>query len=289
MIQLRSMLSVLLLLYTSSSFADQNVNNNNNNQVVDAENQNQIEVCSDGVIQVQDIQMYCDSPGTYYYGSGKYRNSASCLPGDKAQIRIDFYIAEADIIASNGNYALVDISASGGYWGQDSQLVYESADLCSLSTLHSKGSSCPYEGYYYIKTHFFWDGDSSNGGNAFYPKLTVGFKSSVNKNVYDYGGANTNLCRGSTFITWSDRIAISYANAVGNFVKTFGILLLTILCLGGFIWLLIRRPASVKEARQTMKSDIKGAFTCKPKKNDVDEEFDFRKMRGSQAQDIVDF
>ena len=98
MVHLMAALSACLLLQSHFALADQ--------QQIDDENndKNQIEVCSDGVIQVQDIQIACDSPGTFYYGSGKYRNSATCMPGDKGQIRVDFYIAEPDIIASNGNY-----------------------------------------------------------------------------------------------------------------------------------------------------------------------------------------
>jgi hypothetical protein len=244
----------------------------------------EIEICSDGVIQVQDIQVYCDSPGTFYYGSGKYRNSPSCLPGDKGQIRIDFYIAQPDVIMNNGNYALVDVSAYGG-WGVGSKTVYESADLCSLSTLSSKKNQknqCPYSGYYYIKTHFYWEeSDGTNSDQSFYPTVTVGFKSNLNSNAYDYGGANTDLCSGSSFITWTNGVATSYANALGNFVRSFGILLVTIGCLGAFIWVLVKRPKSFKDARQKISG----------KRNPLlDDEFDFSKMRKSgQTNDLVDF
>src|SRR5687768_15847020 len=57
-----------------------------------------MKVCSDTAIQLEDVSIVCDSPGTYYYGSSKYRNSASCQQGDKAKIVIDFYIADPDKI-----------------------------------------------------------------------------------------------------------------------------------------------------------------------------------------------
>jgi hypothetical protein len=264
-----------LVLAEQSEYGVQNQQYNQNQQ-------NQIEVCSDGVIQVRDIQVTCDSPGTFYYGSGKYRNSPTCVPGDKAQVAIQFYIAQPEVIANNGNYVLIDISASGG-WGIASKTVYESADLCSLTTLSSKKSQCPYAGYYYINTHFYWDESSgSNGATSFYPKVTVGFKSSLSTSGYDYGGANTNMCRGSTFITWSNGVATTYANALGNFFKSFGILLVTMLCLAAFIWILAKRPTSFKDARQKL--------LIRKKNHLIDEEFDFSKMRkGGPNHDLVDF
>ena len=57
-------------------------------------------VCDDTAIQVQDVQLYCDSPGTFYYGSGKYRNSQNCTAGDKGKYLVDFYIQDADTIES---------------------------------------------------------------------------------------------------------------------------------------------------------------------------------------------
>lgn len=212
-------------------------------------------VCSDAVIQVQDIVVYCDSPGTFYYGSGKYRNSQTCQPGDKARVEIDFYIADQDMIKQAGNYALVDVYADGAYY-TDSVTVYDNADLCSLSSLKKKsGNQCPYNGYYQIKTHFYW-GSSDNVNEVFQPTIHIGFKSNIKKQVYDFGGANTNLCRGSTFLTWSDGIRVSYANAIGNFMKTFGIILSTILFLAVLAWFLSRRPKTFKDAKADRKSVV---------------------------------
>ncbi len=273
----------------------------NNNSAEDGTNyQSQIQVCSDAVIQVQDIVLYCDSPGTYYYGSGKYRNSQTCRPGDKARVEINFYIANHDMIQQAGNYALVDVYVQGGTY-VNSATIYDNADLCSLSSLKKKsGNVCPYNGYYQIKSQFYWA--SSDTDEVFEPIVTIGFKSNVQKQVYDFGGANTNLCRGSTFLTWSDGVKVSYANALGNFMKSFGLLLLTIMLMGMLVFFLSKRPRSFREKKAQF--PLKEGFLAKLSKENflrrpsqahrdlsihVDEEFDFRKIQTAGNRDLVDF
>lgn len=243
---------------------------------------NQIQVCADAVIEVQDASILCDSPGTFYYGSGKYRNSASCQPGDKAKIKIDFYIADAGTIAQAGGYAIVDVNVEQSGWFTSSKTIYENANLCSLSTLSSSsGSSCPYAGYYSIETQFYWESSDSNSGSSFVPTLVAGFKSSVNQNTYDYGGVNTNNCRGGSLPTWVDGANTSYADALSNFMKTFGILGLTIFVMAFFIWFLAKKPRSFSDARAKL------GFSDKREKP-VDEEFDFKKIQQNDN-DLVDF
>lgn len=266
----------------------------------------EIQVCSDAVIQVQDIVTYCDSPGTFYYGSGKYRNSKSCLPGDKARVEISFYIAYAELIQQSGNYALVDVIADTGDSSySETVTVYDNADLCSLSSLKRVSrSQCPYNGYYKIKTHFYW---GSGNGEAFVPTITVGFKSNLKKNIYDFGGANTDNCRGSSFLTWSNGIRVSYANAIDNFMKTFGILFVTTFFMGCLAWFLVKRPKSLREAKaqlrearsKMMQSKLMsrrpfsglnfGKQTHRDVSLNVDEEFDFRKIQTGGDRDLVDF
>jgi hypothetical protein len=41
-----------------------------------------VNLCDNSVIQVISMYLTCDSPGTYYYGSGGYRNSPTCKFGD---------------------------------------------------------------------------------------------------------------------------------------------------------------------------------------------------------------
>jgi hypothetical protein len=42
--------------------------------------------CRRSYIQVISLQLLCDTPGAYYYGSSAYRNSEVCVSGDKAHL-----------------------------------------------------------------------------------------------------------------------------------------------------------------------------------------------------------
>eukprot|EP00980_Cylindrotheca_fusiformis_P011717 scaffold2783_cov129-Cylindrotheca_fusiformis.AAC.18 len=245
---------------------------------------NQVTVCSDSIIQVEDVSILCDSPGAYYYGSGKYRNSASCKPGDKAKIVVDFYIADEETIEYAGGYALASIEVDGSY--SQIKTVQDDADLCSLDSLKSlSGNGCPGVGYYQIREQFYWDkAKNSYNSSAFFPTVTVGFRSSANQYSFDYGGANTDLCRGSTFVTWTKRVRKTYANALSNFIKTFGILLSTIAMMGAFIWCLVHKPKNL--------ADAKAKLVPNERQDDGnDNVFDFRKLptgANSHVQ-LVDF
>lgn len=239
----------------------------------------QVTVCADAIVQVQELSILCDSPGAYYYGSGKYRNSATCLPGDKAKVVLDFYIADPDTIQYGGGSVLTTIEVDGSYIGY--KKLYENAELCELQSLTAlSGNGCPAKGYYQIESQFYW-GKSNNGyDTSFYPSVTVGFKSSIYQNAFDLGGANTDDCRGSTFVTWTNRVRTTYANAVSNFIKTFGILLFTIAIMGSFIWFLINKPRSLKDAKAKLIPNGR-----------QEEVFDFRKLPTGAGKNIqlVDF
>jgi hypothetical protein len=254
-------------------------------------------VCDDTAIEVSEVQIYCDSPGTFYYGSGKYRNSQNCTAGDKGQYIVDFYINDAATIEATGGYPVIDVSATGSIgWYQYNQKVSENVDLCSLSSLKSlSGSVCPAEGKYRIKSNFFWEEDASYDG-VFSPTLTIGFKSSEYENTYDYGGANTPYCSGTTFFTtWKNGAKKVYANSVEVFLKTFGILAFTIAVMVSFIWLMVKKPISFKDAGSKM------GFRKRNKLPDLDfddsddsyansEDFDFDKMKSGRAnQSFLDF
>jgi len=273
-------------------------------------------VCDDAVIMVQDVQLYCDSPGTFYYGSGKYRNSLNCTAGDKGKFLIDFYISQPDTIQSNGGSAIIDVSAMGSVgWYQQNQEVIENADLCSLSSLKSlSGSVCPSEGKYRIRSNFYWNNNKNDNNNdysvsTFNPLLSVGFKSSQYQNTFDYGGANTQYCSGNTFVAkWTNNVKKVYANSISNFFKGFGILLFTILIMWAFIWVMIKRPASIEILTNTVATSCGtvglklGVVKKEPmmilKENSQEEQtqninsdqFDFSKMRSPRSnQSFLDF
>jgi hypothetical protein len=102
---------------------------------------NKFSVCSDSSIVVSDIVLVCDSPGAYYYGSNKYRNSASCQAGDKAKLTIKFQIAEA---LETSAYIHLMVK---GYGSVESEQIYAGEELCSISGLSSSdGATCPSQG-----------------------------------------------------------------------------------------------------------------------------------------------
>jgi len=256
-------------------------------------------VCADTAIEVQDVQLYCDSPGTFYYGSGKYRNSQNCTAGDKGKYIVDFYIKDPDTIESTGGFPVLDVAAVGTIgWYQADQQVVENIDLCSFDSLKSlSGNACPAEGKYRISSHFYWDEDTSYSGH-FDPKLEVGFKSSIYQNTYDYGGANTQYCSGTTFMTsWTNGVKKAYANSFANFVKTFGILLFTITVMVSFIWFMINRPTSLEDAGKKLRFPKKKQPPPPSQEglSSVDDEpsyansegFDFNKMKAQQS--FLDF
>jgi len=303
--RLKTLCVTLLVLAFTSDFAageDLEAQNVDNAQVEnDGNYEGKLQVCADAVIQVQSVYVYCDSPGTFYYGSGKYRNSQTCQPGDKATVQVDFRIADDETIQKYGNRALIDIVATGGVNTED-VVVYDSADLCSLSSLQKKSrSTCPYNGYFLVKTHFYWG--SSDESETFEPTITVGFKSSAKKNVYDFGGANTDLCDGNLFADWSENTRVKrvkYANALGSFFKTFGVLVVTIVLIGAFALFHFKRPKNYDEAKADLIFSKRNFMTRvsnklrRPRDTTRDlsihegDEFDFQKIQTAGNRDLLD-
>jgi hypothetical protein len=102
---------------------------------------NKFSVCSDSSIVVSDIVLVCDSPGAYYYGSNKYRNSATCQAGDKAKLTVKFQVAET---LSSSAYIHLMVK---GYGSVESKQIYAGEELCSTSGLSSSDeATCPSQG-----------------------------------------------------------------------------------------------------------------------------------------------
>jgi hypothetical protein len=100
-------------------------------------------VCADSSIVVEEIQIVCDSPGAYYYGSGKYRNSATCQAGDKAKLTVTLSIAD-DLPDDVVPYLFLSVQ---GYGTVADQVIHQGDDLCSVSGLSSSdGAACPAPG-----------------------------------------------------------------------------------------------------------------------------------------------
>ena len=201
---------------------------------------NQFEVCTNSDIEVTGLSLLCDSRGTFYYGSGKYRDSETCKAGDKAKLSIYFTILnDLDEIDP-----LLTLSSSGDY---EEVTIYKNARLCYLGTLQStSGTSCASVGNYSLSTQFYWSKSDDDGSSqSFAPFTTIGFHTEKDPNKYDLGGANTDKCPGNSIITWNQNIRRSgrFSGPVASFIWSFLILLGTFGILGMFAWYLWRRPS----------------------------------------------
>lgn len=208
----------------------------------DGEYRNKFTVCDETSIVVSDISIVCDSPGTYYYGSGKYRNSATCQAGDKAKMQVNFEIQE-DLATD----AYLTLSVQG-YGSVQSVALHTQESFCSV-VQSSSGASCPAAGSYQIYETFYWGDQSDDYTYKFTPKVVVGIASSLNSNVYDLGGANTNSCKGNVVTDWTVGIRRSMANSIKSFFATFGILtggILAVLIAGWCIRRQSREPTIQK-------------------------------------------
>ena len=224
-------LSLVLILAPTSSAEDSNGSSSGY--------YNKFSVCDDSYIVVKDVSLLCDSPGTYYYGSGRYRNSASCQAGDKAKVQVTFQINED--LTDMYDPIYVDLSVSG-YGTVEGKTIYQSNELCALDRLTAtNGDTCPANGEYKLYYTYHWGSQSDSYEYSFVPKVTVGFTSNPNKGVYDLGGANTNKCSGDTFTNWTKGVRKSAANTIKTFVATFGILLCAVLAVFAAGWLIMRQ------------------------------------------------
>lgn len=141
-----------------------------------------LETCEDLIVQVTSLSTVCDSPQTFYYGSGVNRNSDSCNYGDKATTTVYFDVME-DL---NDTNIYVVISVYAGYGNEV---------LTSTSPKNLKkyvGSSCTTAGSYYFtysSTVGSSSSSSSSSGGSFIPFVQLAFSSMTNGD-YNLGAAN---------------------------------------------------------------------------------------------------
>lgn len=198
------------------------------------------EECADAAINVEDVSLLCDSPGAYYYGNGKYRNSQTCMMGDKGKVKIYFYISDE----VDGYEPYVTLGVKNDYdSGAAKMYIYQDEPLCGISNLKAQdGQACPAPGYYYISGSTYLgekDGSSSSSLDA---KALVGFRTDPQVWNYDLGGANTDLCPGGVFGQYSyGYLRKKVANAVASFLVTWGTLFFGVVAVMGFAIFLIRR------------------------------------------------
>jgi hypothetical protein len=201
--------------------------------------QKYFEACADSSIDVEDVSLLCDSPGAYYYGNGKYRNSKDCMHGDKGHVKIYFYIS--DELQGQEPYVSLKVRDDSNQEVQDS-VLYDNELLCSISGLSAQdGQSCPEEGYYYISSTTYL-GEKDGSGQYFDSVTEIGFRTNPEIAYFDLGGANSDYCEGGTFGKYSyGKMRKQVASAVGSFLVTWGTLLFVVIAVAGIAYFLIQR------------------------------------------------
>ena len=235
---------LLLLLQRFGVVSSSSSSRKNNSSVESSSAANDIELCADSSIEVTGISLLCDSPGTFYYGSGKYRNNQYCKNGDKAKLIVTF-----DVI---GDISEVDpLFTLKAHGDGETVVVYKNARLCYLGTLTSTdGSSCGGYGSFSIATQFYWSKttstsstNSSDSNQLFSPYVSVGFHSNRDPDKYDLGGANTDMCPGSSILTALNEIQERHYGPIASIILSSLVLFGTLVILGMFAWYLWRRPS----------------------------------------------
>lgn len=215
---------------------------------------NKFSVCDDTEIQIDDMSALCDSPGAYYYGSNKYRNSYNCMGGDKAKVEIEFVIAEE---LEDGVTPYVSVSLEASYGNIETQVLYEDAELCSISGLASVyGDECPSVGTYTISEVFYWpEQDDGYDAYSFVPKIIVGMSSEQGTGDYDLGGANADQCNNYRF-GWTTGVRKTFANTLRTFLITFGILAGCVVVVSAFAVYIVRKAKRKRRKEQIIEEDF---------------------------------
>ncbi|CAB9509239.1 expressed unknown protein [Seminavis robusta] len=200
--------------------------------------QRYFEVCKDETIEVEDVSLLCDSPGAYYYGNGKYRNSETCALGDKGHVSIYFYIGEE--MMGYEPYVTLKVKSNDG--SMEDAYIAQDEQLCSLSGLSSQdGQACPAEGFYYLKGTVYL-GNKDGNSNSLDVVATVGFRSDPEVGYFDLGGANTDYCEGGSYGKYSyAKMRKQIANAVASFLVTWGTLFFGVIAVVAFGVFLVKR------------------------------------------------
>jgi hypothetical protein len=195
-----------------------------------------LETCDDLIIQVTSIQTFCDSPQTFYYGSGVHRNSITCNVGDKATTSVTFDVTES---LANTNIYVV-LSTYAGY-GNDILVSSSPKNLAKYV-----GYSCDQVGSYsftYTTTLGSSYSSSSSNNNYyygnFYPYTQIAFSSATNGD-YNLGAANIPCNKWEDDHEWTMITAQSSFTA-HDFVVEYGILLGTFAMILLFVLVFTRR------------------------------------------------
>lgn len=211
-------------------------------------------VCEDSTVVVDSISVLCDTPGSYYYGGSKYRNSETCQAGDKVHVYIQLEIIDQIEVADA--FLTVEV---GGYGTVDSYSVYESASFCS-NVVSVDGQECPQPGSYEISQVFYFGNKNDSYEYSWKPKVSVGIKTSNSNRNFDLGGANTDHCAGNMFGDWSRGFRNSANNTIVSFLLTFGILTGSLLAMCFFCLCMCRQSRRSRVSNNNDDNDISNDY-----------------------------
>lgn len=217
-------------------------------------------ICSNSNVQVTSIQMLCDSPGTYYYGSSNsYRKSESCKFGDYVNFALTFDI-DSDL-SDTGVYVTANILGNGL-----KVPLYSAKNLCAVSSLKADdGQDCPEQGSYSVQSKFVLSDSTGqdDGSTSFSPDIVMAFSSDGADDNVDYGCVNmddpeeddeeeegNDSDNGGSFINLS-------SDGGSSFMAQNGLLLFTVIFMGGFILFLYWRQPRQKGYGQSIYDDDK--------------------------------
>jgi len=159
--------------------------------------------CDDSLIEIQSVQVLCDSPGTYYYGQGGYRKAETCKLEDKAHLYGTFYISQDLYAASPYAYLQVDAYGQGEEFS-----AFQPTLLCQLGDLKStSGATCPSPGYYSFHSKFYLSSSSGQSSDTeFVPYMRFYFSSDGASGNHDLGGANLKKCSDDSNNWWQPSV-----------------------------------------------------------------------------------
>jgi hypothetical protein len=234
--------------------ADNYYNNNNydadyaytNNGFLD------FKTCSDGVVQVTNVKIVCDSPYSYSYGNGAHRNSPLCDYGDKATVSVYFSVTKSlgysdNIFIDMGVYA----------HKTDLELLWEQKAV-ELSTL--VGHACTEKGTYAFATtatfeYYYTD------KSEFYPYVEIAFSTAADQGS-NLGGVNVQCNLDSFYDAWfaGKTTRSSKGSRVGKFFKNMFIFAAVLGVIGAGAYYVQQKYADNIEYQGTMEK-INGYYS----------------------------
>lgn len=188
--------------------------------------------CQDSVVLITELAAKCDSPYTFYYGSGGNRNSPTCDYGDKATLIGTVKLAES---LQYGDRIYITIAI---FDGNDNLLVStQPVDFCD----NLVGKDCVTTGSYKFSTRVKLETPTEGQQKGFYPVVRVAFSTEQDYG-YNLGAINMYCARlgqsSQAIAEWGmDR---SPKSRIKMFIESNGMLmvaLIGVVAFGAFVYI----------------------------------------------------